>query len=342
MTPHQNSGKTGSIARRYSKVPTSRTQSVRSQISEERILDENFAPRKNVHKLKHTDKATFCSPIEARATPAPTSKSPEEREFVVDSGASTHMQSRRIGARTGWNSAEIQEPHKGGNGQWRSANTRGSTGICSRSWSLRDGAHTRWRACSSITWKALRRTQIYLWVCQRSKATLDQARENILGKTENFVPLVVPGLSSNSGTSLCSTSPAQDSSTRYAAEVQDLGNSMDSILLVQKPKLLRRRKRVYKSSWSPIGILKVIYTDNSLEFGKACEDLSWNHCSSTPHRSETNGIAERAVRRVNEGTSAVLLQSGLNENWWAGSMECYTYTSTGNWSSFFFFLIWRG
>ena len=70
---------------------------------------------------------------------------------------------------------------------------------------------------------------------------------------------------------------------------------------------------------------KVIYTDNSLEFGKVCEDLSWNHCTSTPHRSETNGIAERAVRRVKEGTSAVLLQSGLNENWWADSMECYTY-----------------
>ena len=27
---------------------------------------------------------------------------------------------------------------------------------------------------------------------------------------------------------------------------------------------------------------KVIYTDNSLEFGKACEDLSWNHCTSIP------------------------------------------------------------
>ena len=70
---------------------------------------------------------------------------------------------------------------------------------------------------------------------------------------------------------------------------------------------------------------KVIYTDNSLEFGKACEDLSWNHCTSTPHRAETNGIAERAVRRVKEGTSTVLLQSGLNESWWADSMECYTY-----------------
>ena len=47
-------------------------------------------------------------------------------------------------------------------------------------------------------------------------------------------------------------------------------------------------------------------------------------CTSTPHRSETNGIAERAVRRVKEGTSAVLLQSGLNESWWADSMECFT------------------
>ena len=60
-----------------------------------------------------------------------------------------------------------------------------------------------------------------------------------------------------------------------------------------------------------------------MEIGKACEDLSWNHCTSTPHRSETNGIAERTVRRMKEGTSAVLLQSSLDENWWADSLECY-------------------
>ena len=70
---------------------------------------------------------------------------------------------------------------------------------------------------------------------------------------------------------------------------------------------------------------KVICTDNSLEFGKACEDLSWDHCTSTPHRSETNGIPAKAVRRVEEGTSAVLLQSGLYEEWWADSMECHCY-----------------
>ena len=51
-----------------------------------------------------------------------------------------------------------------------------------------------------------------------------------------------------------------------------------------------------------------------MEFSKPCEDLSWNHCTSIPHRSETNGIAERAVHRVKEGTSAALLQSGLDEN----------------------------
>ena len=73
-----------------------------------------------------------------------------------------------------------------------------------------------------------------------------------------------------------------------------------------------------------------MYTDNVWEFGRACEELSRNHCTSTSHRSETDGIAERAVRRVKEGTSAVctsavLLQSGLNESWWADSMECFIY-----------------
>ena len=70
---------------------------------------------------------------------------------------------------------------------------------------------------------------------------------------------------------------------------------------------------------------KVIYTDNSLEFGKSCEELTWNHCTSTPHRSETNGIAERAVRRVKEGTSAVLLQSSLGNEWWADPTERHCY-----------------
>ena len=92
----------------------------------------------------------------------------------------------------------------------------------------------------------------------------------------------------------------------------------------KKNKTSQETQRSLQKFLEPERNPKVIYTDNSLEFGKACEDLSWNHCTSTPHRSETNGIAERAVRRVKEGTSAVLLQSGLNESWRADSMECYT------------------
>ena len=79
--------------------------------------------------------------------------------------------------------------------------------------------------------------------------------------------------------------------------------------------------KFFESSQKP----KVIDIDNSLEFGKSCEDFSWNHRTSTPHRSETNGIAERDVRRVKEGTSAVLQQSGLDEKWWVVSMECFCY-----------------
>ena len=92
-----------------------------------------------------------------------------------------------------------------------------------------------------------------------------------------------------------------------------------------KTKTSQETQRTLQKFLEPDRKPKVIDTDNSLEFGKSCDDPSWNHCTSTPHRSETNGIGEGAVRRVKEGTSAVLLQSGLDENWWAYSVECYTY-----------------
>ena len=108
---------------------------------------------------------------------------------------------------------------------------------------------------------------------------------------------------------------------RYAVAVQDLATQWIRAYPC-KNKTSQETQRSLQKFLEPERKPKVI--DNSLEFGKACEDPSWNHCTSTPHRSETNGVAERAVRRVEEGTSAVLLQSGLNESWWADSMECFT------------------
>ena len=49
---------------------------------------------KNVFKLKEHERAAFFSPSENRCLPASTLK-PEEREFVVDSGASMHMISKK-------------------------------------------------------------------------------------------------------------------------------------------------------------------------------------------------------------------------------------------------------
>ena len=65
-----------------------------------------------------------------------------------------------------------------------------------------------------------------------------------------------------------------------------------------KTKTSQETQRSLQRFLEPNGKPEVVYTDNLLEFGKACEDLSWNHCTSTPHRSETNGIPERAVLRV--------------------------------------------
>ena len=85
-----------------------------------------------------------------------------------------------------------------------------------------------------------------------------------------------------------------------------------------------------QETWSSLRIIlhpeeniRSIYTDNSLEFMKACEELCWNHERSTPYNSETHGIAEKAVRRMKEGTSSVLFLSGLQGSWWAETMECH-------------------
>ena len=58
---------------------------------------------KKILKLKEKDKTTFFSPSVVWCLPAPSVIKPKEREFVVDSGASMHMLSRKD-----LNSAELE------------------------------------------------------------------------------------------------------------------------------------------------------------------------------------------------------------------------------------------
>ena len=79
---------------------------------------------------------------------------------------------------------------------------------------------------------------------------------------------------------------------RYAVVVQDLATQWIQAYPC-KTKTSQETQRNLQKLQEPERKPKVIYTDNSLEFGEACEDLSWNHCTSTPHRSETYGTAEK-------------------------------------------------
>ena len=68
-----------------------------------------------------------------------------------------------------------------------------------------------------------------------------------------------------------------------------------------------------------------VWSDTSEEISLALKRLKWSHDTSTPNRSATNGLIERAVQRTNEGTSACLIQSGLDDQWWDLAMVCYCF-----------------
>ena len=158
-------------------------------------------------------------------------------------------------------------------------------------------------------------------ICQRTKITRAPCRRRNGGavpRAENFGNLIT------ADHKVLSENCESRNNNQYTVLMQDLATQWIQAYPCEA-KTSQETQRSLQKFLKPDRKPKVIYTDNSLEFGNACWDLSWNHCTSTPHRSETFGIAERAVRRVKEGTSAVLLQSGLNESWWADSMECYTY-----------------
>ena len=158
-------------------------------------------------------------------------------------------------------------------------------------------------------------------ICQRTKITRAPCRRRIGGavpRAENFGDLIT------ADHKVLSEGCESRNHHRYAVMLQDLATQWIQSYQC-KTKTSQETQKSLVKFLEPTRKPKVIYTDNSSEFGKSCEDVSWNYRTYALHPSETNGIAERAVRRIKEGTSAVLLLSGLDEKWWADSMECYCY-----------------
>ena len=131
-----------------------------------------------IHELKTSDKTTFYTPIEAKAMLAPTSTRPEEREFVVDSGASMHMMSKK----------ELSSEEMDTLRRSRTPTVvLTANGKCTPVKKKQVFVHDlnlfvtvqllEETPAVQLLGKLLRRPRILLWVGQRSKASIDQRRE---------------------------------------------------------------------------------------------------------------------------------------------------------------------
>ena len=80
----------------------------------------------------------------------------------------------------------------------------------------------------------------------------------------------------------------------------------------------------------PLKKVKSLYADNAPELYATAKRLGWSFPSSTPGQPQSNGLAERMVRRVKEGGRACLVQSGSTREWWAYACAFFCFARNVN------------
>ena len=208
---------------------------------------------KNVFKLKEHERAAFFSSLENRCLPASTLK-PEEREFVVDSGASMHMISKKD-----LSNAEMDTLTKS----------------CSPTTVITANEEVQTHEEATVyvkeldkflTMKVLEDTPAvlslgklcdengysYEWI-NGQKPHLIKDGIRIICNTENFVPIVVPGLSSSSfGSSSTSRTPMKQESHSSSSS----SSSPSSPTVGEIP--VREREDVTNSDISPVPVSELV------------------------------------------------------------------------------------
>ena len=75
----------------------------------------------------------------------------------------------------------------------------------------------------------------------------------------------------------------------------------------------------------PDARVKTFHSDNAWELVAAARELGWIHSTATPGHPQSNGVAERFVRTVLEGTRTLLLHAGMEHRWWRYAARCFTF-----------------
>ena len=86
---------------------------------------------------------------------------------------------------------------------------------------------------------------------------------------------------------------------------------------------MEESRRAFQLFAGPTAKVDLLYSDGAPELEAAADALGWLHDQSTPDRKQTNGVAERAVKRVLEGSRTSLYQSGLDYCWWPSASRVF-------------------
>ena len=208
---------------------------------------------KSVLKFKEHQRATFFSPSENRCLPASTLK-PEEREFVVDSGASMHMISKKD-----LSNAEMDTLTKScsptivitANGEVQT-HEEAIVYVKELDIFLIMKVLDNTPAVLSLGKLCDENGYSYEWI-NGQKPHLIKDWIRIICNTENFVPIVVPGLSSSS--------PASSSTSRTPLK-QESSSSSSSSSSPSSPTVgeisVREREDAPNSDISPVPVFELV------------------------------------------------------------------------------------
>ena len=149
-----------------------------------------------------------------------------------------------------------------------------------------------WVRVITVSSRTFRRTQFVTsaWRGKLTRAYCSRRTGTVVPRVEHFGDLITAD----------HINLSEESESRnnhwYAVVVQDLATPWIQSCPCKTKTSLETQKKLMKFLGSDEETTSHLHS----QFLRICQELSWNHCTSTPHRSETNGIAERAVRRVKD------------------------------------------